>query len=453
MKKTYQNPTRLISSAGLLWLLCYSIAAAAEPDLGKADTLLKAGKAQEGYALLAPHEYEMAGNVDYDYLLGVAALDSGNPDKASLALERVLAVNPNYVGARLDLARAYFALADYERAKTEFEAVQAQNPPPAAKTVIEQYLTAIDQKLNPSTTVTGYLEGSLGYDTNVNTSTATSQVFIPLFGASLSLDSASLAARDNYLTLGGGLEITHPVKPGLSLFAGVDAKKRLNFFKDTFNTDSLDGKVGLNISDEGANTFRLSAQKGVYAIDDKFNRSLEALSGEWRHTLNPRNIFSVFGQYGMLRYDYDKSGNDLSYNDVDQSIIGLGWLRALDDSGRNIVFASVYGGDENTVTDTTRIDGDQKFWGIKMGGQKSLVENLEAVGSVGFKDGSYQSRNLLILDYRRDYQYDLTLGLNWRPVQNWTVRPQISYTRNDSNSSLNDYDRTDASVTVRRDFK
>jgi len=53
----------------------------------------------------------MAGNLDYDYLLGIAALDSGQPDKASLALERVLAVTPDYVGAGSILARAYFALA------------------------------------------------------------------------------------------------------------------------------------------------------------------------------------------------------------------------------------------------------------------------------------------------------------------------------------------------------
>lgn len=449
MKKAHQYPVHLIASIGLL---CTGIAVAAEFDLGKADELLKAGKAKESYTLLAPHEYEMAGNVDYDYLLGTAALDSGKPDKASLALERVLAVNPNHVGARLDLARAYFALADYERAKTEFEAVQTQNPPPVAKAVIEQYLAAIDKKLNPGTTVTGYLEGAVGYDTNVNTSTATSQVFIPLFGASLTLDGTSVAARDNYLTLGGGLEITHPVKAGLSLFAGVDAKKRQNFVKDIYNTDSLDGRLGLNI-DEGANVFRLAGQKGVYDIDDRLNRRLTAISGEWRHILNPRNIFSVFGQYGLLRYGHDKTGNDLSYNDVDQSVAGLGWLHALDDYGKNIVFASIYGGDENTVTDTTRIDGDQKFWGIRLGGQKALVENLEAIGSVGFKDGSYQSRNPLILDYRRDYQYDVVLGLNWRPVQNWVVRPQLSYTRNDSNSGLNDYDRIDASVAVRREFK
>jgi hypothetical protein len=254
------------------------------------------------------------------------------------------------------------------------------------------------------------------------------------------------------LVLGGGLEITKPVKPGLSLFAGVDAKKRQNFFKDTYNTDSLDGRVGVNI-DEGANAFRLAAQKGLYDIDDRLNRRLTAVSGEWRHTLNPRNIVSAFGQYGMLRYGHDKTGADLSYNDVDQTVAGLGWLHALDDYGRNILFASVYGGDENAAGETVRIDGDQRFWGIKLGGQKSLAENLEAVGSVGFKDGRYQLRNALILDYRRDYQYDLTLGLNWRPVQNWAVRPQLSYTRNDSNSGLNDYDRTDASVTVRRDFK
>lgn len=446
-----KHPYRLTLIASAL-LLCSNLASAAEPDLDKAGALLKAGKAKESYALLAPHEYEQAGNVNYDYLLGLAALDSGKADKASLALERVLAVNPNFVGARLDLARAYFALGDLERAKTEFEAVQAQNPPPAARTVIEQYLAAIDKKLNPGTTITGYLEGTIGYDTNVNTATAASQVFIPVFGASLTLDSSSVAARDNYLSLGGGLEISKPLKPGLSLFAGLDAKKRLNFFKDAFNTDSLDGRVGVNV-DEGANTFRLSAQKGVYDIDDRLNRRLSAISGEWRHTLDPRNIFSVFGQFGNLRYGHDKTATDLSYNDVDQTVAGVGWLHALDDYGRNILFASVYGGDENTVGETVRIDGDQRFWGIRLGGQKWLRDDLDAFGSVGYKEGNYQLRNPLILDYRRDYQYDFTLGLNWKPAQNWVVRPQITYLRNDSNSGLNDYDRTDASVTVRRDFR
>ena len=81
MKKTHQYPVRRIASTLLLWLLSCGMAFAAEPDLGKADALLKAGKAKESYALLAPHEFEMAGNVDYDDPLGIAALDSGSPTR------------------------------------------------------------------------------------------------------------------------------------------------------------------------------------------------------------------------------------------------------------------------------------------------------------------------------------------------------------------------------------
>jgi tetratricopeptide (TPR) repeat protein len=448
MNKKHRYQTRLIAS---MVLLCSGIAVAAEFDPGKANALLQAGKAKESYTLLAPHEYEMAGNIEYDYLLGVAALNSDQPDKATLALERVLAVNPDYAGARLDLARAYFALGDMDRAKTEFEAVQTQNPPPVAKNVIRQYLAAIDEKQNPGTSVSAYLEGAVGYDTNVNTA-STSQVFIPVLGATLTLDSTSAASRDNYLALGGGVEITKPLKPGLSLFAGIDARKRSNFFKDTFNTNDLNGRVGVNIG-EGTNTFRLAAQRGVYDVDDTFNHHLTALSGEWRHTLDARNIVSVFGQHGLLRFAHDSTGADLSYNDVDQSVAGMGWLHAFDDYGKNIVVASAYGGYENAVGSTIRADGDQKFWGLRLGGQKSLGETLEATGSVGAKEGNYQSSNALILDYRHDYQYDLALGLNWRPMQNWVVKPQLAYTRNNSNSELNTYRRTDTSITVRREFK
>lgn len=446
MHTKHQYLPHLIATIGLL----LAGEATAGVDLGKVDALLKAGKALEGYQLLAPEEFEMAGNIDYDYLLGIAALDSGKPDKASLALERVLAVNPNYVGARLDLARAYFALEDYERAKDEFKAVQTQNPPAVAQTVINQYLSAIDMKMNPKTTITGYAEGSLGYDTNINTLTSATQMTI--LGTTLLLDSATRSATDNYLTLGGGMEIKHPVKPGLSLFANFDAKKRVHFYKDTYNADSLDSKVGINI-DDGPNVYRLSAQKGLYTLDDKFNRSLEAVAGEWRYTLNQRNMFSAFGQYGMLRYDTDKTGADLSASDIDLSILGLGWFHALDDQGKILLFASGYGGYENTVAETTRTDGDQVFWGVKLGGQISLMPDLAATGSIGLKDGSYDTVNSQIPDYRHDTTYDLTLGLNWKPMPNWVVRPQISYTRNDSNSLQNDYDRTDASITVRRDFK
>ena len=116
---------------------------AREKPLRDADALIKDGKPADAYALLEPLEFDRAGEVRFDYLLGIAALDSGKPDKATLAFERVLAVDPNFAGARLDMARAYYQLGDMPRAKTEFETVLKLNPPEAARATIQNYLGAI----------------------------------------------------------------------------------------------------------------------------------------------------------------------------------------------------------------------------------------------------------------------------------------------------------------------
>ena len=97
--------------------------------LQDAANLIKSGKSAEAYALLVPDQSKRAGDPDYDYLLGLAALDSGKPNEAIFALERVLAVKPNHLQARAEIARAYLAVGEKATAKQEFEAVQSQNPP------------------------------------------------------------------------------------------------------------------------------------------------------------------------------------------------------------------------------------------------------------------------------------------------------------------------------------
>ena len=54
---------------------------------------------------------------------------------------------------------------------------------------------------------------------------------------------------------------------------------------------------------------------------------------------------------------------------------------------------------------------------------------------------------------RYDKQYDANFGINWHYDKLWTVRPQISYLRNNSNIVIYQFDRTDVSITIRRDFK
>jgi tetratricopeptide (TPR) repeat protein len=119
-----------------------------EKILHDADALINSGKPAEAYALLSPLDFDYSGNARFDYLLGIAALDSGHADKATLVFERVLAVDPSFAGARLDMARAYFQLGDMVRAKTEFDEVMKQSPPEAARATIQKYLAAIDAKMH-----------------------------------------------------------------------------------------------------------------------------------------------------------------------------------------------------------------------------------------------------------------------------------------------------------------
>jgi len=107
--------------------------------LREAESMIKAGQPAAAYELLEPREGDFSGEIAYDYMLGIVALDSGKPDRATIAFERVLAVNPNFPGARLDLARAYFAMGSDEMAKKEFETVLTQSPPDHVKAVVEKH--------------------------------------------------------------------------------------------------------------------------------------------------------------------------------------------------------------------------------------------------------------------------------------------------------------------------
>src|SRR5262245_35754856 len=113
------------ASALILTALLFSaLAHAADDILLKAKGFLDANNPQAAYNLLAPLQSQRAGDPDYDYLLGVSALDLGKNTEAVFALERVLAVRPDHAAARAQIARAYFALKETEAAKREFENVK-----------------------------------------------------------------------------------------------------------------------------------------------------------------------------------------------------------------------------------------------------------------------------------------------------------------------------------------
>jgi tetratricopeptide (TPR) repeat protein len=436
-----------------------------EKLLRDADALLKDGKPDRAYKLLEPHEFQYAGKTRFDYMIGIAALDSGKPDMATLALERVLAINPDHAGARLDIARAYYQLGDFPRAKTEFTAALKRNPSAATRTNIQKYLDAIAAKTDEKRTrYSGYVEAGIGRDSNVNSSTSESQVFVDSFASTITLDPVNVKTADNYYAAAAGGEINHGLSSHWGLYAGADLRKRGNNTHTQFDSFNSDVRAGV-VYETSANRLRVGAIGSQYDLGGTRNSNTTGLKAELRHVFSPSNQLNALFQSAQFRYIEPY----LQPNDVDQQVLGLGWLHVLAD-GKSSLSGSIHYGTENDVAPIIvvidpvhgnitanpsggRNDGSRIFKGLRIGGQTTLDEITTLFASAGIQTSDYDKVNYRFLRLREDRLYDLKLGANWHWDKLWALRPQLNYSRNDSNIAIYGYDRMDIALTVRRDFR
>jgi hypothetical protein len=428
---------------------------AADAELDQARALLANGHAAEAYTLLEHREFDRAGDVEFDTVLGIAALDSGKPDRSTLAFERVLAVDPNAAGARLDLARAYFALGDLARAQQELDIVAQNNPPPAAQTAIDKYRNAIADRIRAKrTVVTGYVEGFVGYDNNITAvvgdftnavlTTYNLAGFLPT-GNSI-LRSSPIAGTD------GGIEITHKVNDAWSFVGGADAR-----FRDVTNDSNYSsGQIDLRVSaiyTVDANVFRAGLtyddfkQRTDVPTDD---RNALGLNLEWRHIYSERDQSSVFAVATRQRYP------DIAVDDVDSILFGAGWLHQFEGSHKPLLYLNSSMGQDNAQNLLANgSDNSRRYAGGRAYGQWSANDDFDLFINFGLlerTDRSMFARSSMIA-FGNDHINDTTIGCNWRPRGNWTIRSQVTYTENRSNVALSDFRRTEANINARYDFK
>lgn len=416
----------------------------------QAEQLVRTVQAAQAYAALAPEQFSQAGNPEFDYLFGLAALETGQASTATLAFERVLAVAPNHGAARLDMGRAYAALGDLPRARQEFALALALNPPPAARATIARYQAEMEAREQaPATRLTAYVEAGLGSDGNVTQGPGSSTLFLPVFGVNFALNASNQKAQDEFSQVSAGADLKHRLSDTVSLYGGVDAKWRNYAQLSSFNSASTDLRGGVQWQ-AGRNTWRAGAGYNDYRLDSQAYRAISSVGGEFQHALTPRQQLMAFGQYAQVRYAQDSQAS----NDVNQWVLGAGWVSQLATAWPAVLSLSAYVGNE-TEADRARprTDGDKDFVGLRAGGQISLRPDLDAYATAGIQTGTYQRTNSLYAQQRADDVYELTLGSVWRFAPAWSFKPQISWTRNQSNLSLNDYQRHELSLLVRRDFQ
>ena len=369
------------------------------------------------------------------------------------------------------MARAYYQLGDVARAKAEFETVMLQNPPPGAKLTIKKYLDAIAAaETARQTRMTGYIEGVLGDDSNVNTGTGTSIAVSSLSpalaawitGLTGNLNPQIPASRrsDNYYGLNAGGEISHNLTDNWQVFAGADARQHGNMVQTPYDWTTTDGRV-VAIFLQAKNTYKLTLNAGQTYMANAMRRDTIGANTEWQHSFSPSDQLNVFAQYAVNRAAGSPPtapGSDArTTGNTNLVIAGTGWLHSMAD-GRQLIFASVYTGRESDVVPASVIqppDGVKRFDGLRLGGQAAVSDRTDSFISLGWQHAVFARPNGFIVNngVRNEHQYDVTAGAVWHADKLWSIKPQVSIYRKNSNLAIYSYDRTDVSLTLRRDFK
>jgi len=433
-------------------IFCFGLAgslAYADPVLDQAKQLIDARDPQAAYRLLAPLQSERAGDPKFDYLLGIAALDTGRNTEAVFALERVLSVQPNNLQARAEIARAYFGLKENDAAKREFQNVRKQNPPPEVAATIDRFLDAIDRSaVNSRPTARFFIDGYAGYDTNVNSATADRSIGVPLFGGALfSLAPGASKVSSGYWGLAAGLSTRAPINARWALIAGFAANRRWNFDQSNFDTSFLDLNFGLTYQ-RNRDLLSFIAQFNNFTVYDPIYTSAyrEARGGtvQWQRDVDARNQFSAYVQYADLVYP------DQTIRNADRYVGGAGYAHAIRNGGPT-VYATLYGGLESQRNSSVPQLGFD-LYGARVGGEQVLSEKFTLFANAAYERRNYGGQDPFFLVDRRDNQYSATVGLNFYPARSWRLTAQMLGFWNDSNIPLYTFDRGLAELRLRRDF-
>ena len=434
----------------LILLGCQSLGAA-EPLIAEARGLVEQGQAAQAHALLAGHEDTHAGDPEFDYWLGLAAVRSGQPSLALFPLERVLSREPLNAAARIELLGAYMQLGQRENAIRELERLERLDPPARAREAMDQARRELeleppeDDDRAPAG-LSGHLGLEVGHDSNPGSWPDTELELLPGITGEISPEDTT------YTALQGGLR--HRVATGArqDLVFSAQGLMRGNHEDEAeqFDLDflQLGGEWGYRLDDRRG--FALGLEGSELRLDGDHYRRMTGLWGEWRHRL--RDDLRYTAQLGWRdmdfevdRFDHDQWRADLKLHYQ----LSPRWRTDLE-----LQAAYEDADDERPGEDARR--ERIRLRGFYIAGQHHRLgadlsyrwvhysEDYEPFESLDFDNGPQR---------RRDETWEVGAQWEFFPAAGWLIRARVQHRDQDSTLDLFDYDQTQVSLGLNLFFQ
>ena len=427
--------------------LCQLALAADESDdvIEQMNLLIAQGQFQQAYTIGQTNLFELEGEAEFDFLYGLAALETGRPNEAVFAFERIAYVYPGQQRVKLELARAYFLSNNLTAAALLFNEVLATNPAPNVSSNITAFLELIEQRENAvNSTFTWYVNSNIGSDSNINSATELGIINTPIGDVELSAGGQSI--DDEFMDLGGGFNYHYPFDKNSSAFVKGNFNQHNNFSTSAFDLDVLAGEAGYAVIRENVR-LSLSGRVQRVDLDDQEFQSSTSMLGTWQRNAGDGWSQGVTAAYTAVRYD-TSANPDNNLRDVNQILLSGNLGKS---SGRFLHNVSVYYGDEDAQRDAGS-NNAQKFYGVAFSEQIQFRPGHIPYIRISFHKSENKSVAPVFNIDRVDDTFSTSLGLIWQFNRNINITSDVTFTENDSNIDLYAYDRVKYQTGLRYQF-
>ena len=455
----------LLAAAGLVY--CHLAGAA---DLTQARELLKAHQAQAAFEQLQPLVEEQVDDVEFDFLYGYAASLSQHYQEALVAFDRVLSINPSHAGARIQSARALYALGAFDLAKTEFKRALELDVSESLKTDIQQQIQQIDaSQTKQKQYLSGYLEYQIGHDSNVSSAISSTEGYqsallntYPMF-RDLGMEASppignSVLQPAPFQGWNAGLQGSYRYQPGQILYASAEAQRR-NYYASAqaFNAMSLSFSGG-SVWEQADSSIRLGlnlvqfAQEGESMTDPKTtnNKQSWGILAEYRPTLSGDLLPALSTSYAKNEVP------DFRAQETEQAQLGASvvWKNLRND--RQFVRVSYQYAKDTALAPLETYNPGKVTQGLRVFGQTNGPQRADLFFGLGWSmrdDGASFARGQQNVEYGKDTLIDWVVGAQIAVGADWSIKGQMMASQNSSNIPLFEFERREISVFIRRDFR
>ncbi|MDH5472670.1 MAG: surface lipoprotein assembly modifier [Gammaproteobacteria bacterium] len=413
-------------------------------DLPFLQNLFKTYQRQQAYDYASQYLSQMEGDPYFDYLYGVSAIDTGHASQGVFALERVLFAFPEDHVTRLELARGYFILEEYARARQEFEIVLKISPPKGVQDTAQLFIDKIRlQEARYKTTSSGYVELAMGSDSNVNSGVDQNELTIIT-----TLTPDSLGQDDTFANLSAAWQMTQPVAPGWLVNGAITGSLRKNSELSQFDNITATLQAGITRLDRDSR-YKAEVISQQYNLDGNSYRKLNGLNLGWHYAITQKSNLTTSIQYAALDYP------DLPVKNSNLTALGLSYSHTFASALSPTLFAGINLGTESAkenLTDALSIT-ERDISGLRAGIMLSLNDKTALQLSTAMQTSEYADRHPLNLSaIREDDHVSADLNLLWLFKRDWRLDAKASYSDNQSNVEIFRYNRTQFSLNLNYAF-